>query len=868
MGDKDKSLSVDRYGFLQVLDKYTNLGIYIVHHSFTLAELFALSGLHFTSQTIQSGLMAAEESVGVIDGIFGSNESSRAIASIITLAHKELLRDPNFKLAQNGKTAILSGLTKAITSFAILQNFTHSRTLHQMKIVDLWKGVVIEEEKEIEKSEKSSTESENKEIHPDIINEIENIMSNQPSENEDAEVPPEPEQNIVSMRFDHRGEPYRVYEVTTNIKRTTTKTTRIKPIDLQGNEQHQAKQIVEKTSEEGNEAFMAVVNPSQESEGDQELPGSWPGDLTPKKKTGFRIMLASVSKALARKKVERQETYGTVSQDNLLEPTFQGPLTTIASTSTTTRSALSTNAHNGDPLQDPTVPNVTDEPVKKTKSWMLQRKKSVSNLFQMGADALSNKKKKARSEIPPLPSLPVAGPPPTVNNSVSSNRGLQRSNSFHSTTSLSSLVRTTKTTTYTSRPSSFHSSRQSLLDVEPHSGNFPRKHLVTNISHFIRYASAAYGESFMRILGIGDIPTVLPNSYHPNHHAFAHHTGVSVSDILLSSYTDSSIFTTVSHTKLHALVHYVTVDHFARAIVLTCRGTLGLGDVLTDLTCGYKDFVLPSDPYDPPKKYMAHAGMLEAAQMLAVQKGKVFESIKRGLEAHPEYGLVVCGHSLGAGVASLLSVLWSEKKNSFVTSVHSGLPSGRPMHCYTYGSPCVMSFALSEYCGQGLVTSVVHGSDIVSCLSLGLLRDFKNIAVSLYEESHVADEILSRMMNHYQKKKTNEITLEQEENDQWFWALIKTMRADMKAEKLFPPSNVYLVESIPQLAQHSQSRSQTSHGSTQKLKHKIAYSVRFSQCKDIQARFSEIMFSRTMFMDHSPKMYEKSISLLNKGYFD
>lgn len=46
-----------RSGFLQVLDKYTNLGIYVVHHSFTLVELFALSGIQFTSQTIKSGLM-------------------------------------------------------------------------------------------------------------------------------------------------------------------------------------------------------------------------------------------------------------------------------------------------------------------------------------------------------------------------------------------------------------------------------------------------------------------------------------------------------------------------------------------------------------------------------------------------------------------------------------------------------------------------------------------------------------------------------------------------------------------------------------------------------------------------------------------
>lgn len=50
-----------RGGFLQVLDKYTNLGVYIVHHSFTLAELFAMTGFHLTTQTIKTGFRVSSE---------------------------------------------------------------------------------------------------------------------------------------------------------------------------------------------------------------------------------------------------------------------------------------------------------------------------------------------------------------------------------------------------------------------------------------------------------------------------------------------------------------------------------------------------------------------------------------------------------------------------------------------------------------------------------------------------------------------------------------------------------------------------------------------------------------------------------------
>lgn len=796
----------------------------------------------------------------------------------MTLVNRELIRDPDFALTKVGKVAILSGLTKAMTAFAVLQNVTHKRTMKNMKITVLWKGLVVEEDTQ-QALIKYQNEQDTLE-HTDIIHELEEILA---GTDENKSTLSLSSNKSIDLALDDFGNPYNMYEVTTTTNRITTRTTRIRPIDIYGYEQHSAKQIVEKTSEEEQESFMAVIDQYSQDNPctiDGLVPFE-PEESNPKKKRslGFKIMLSSVSKKLSRKKVERQTQFGVITQDDL-EETIDGPITTMTSTSTTLQSSYSQRDEK--PLPEAPFPETEpDNKSKRRMSWSglkinLAKKKSVSNLFQKGADALSKKR-------PPLPPMPS----PYLNKS-------------NSISSLASLSRTLKTTTfYTTAPKTLLRSpsvpaklhQKQPLDSEPNPQNFPQKHIINNIAHFIRYASAAYGESFMRILGIGDIPSVLPNSHYPNHHAFAHHTGVSIEDILLSSYTDTTILSSVSNSKLHALVHYVTVDHSAQAIVLTCRGTLGLGDVLTDLTCDYKEFTLPTDQlphaHNPnknhPRHYIAHGGMLEAAQLLATQKGKVFEAIKKGLEAHPSYGLVLCGHSLGAGVASLLGVLWSEEKVHFlsrcvednvgldsftaafikrescpfVTSELSGLPAGRPIHCYTYGSPCVMSLSLSEYCGQGLVTSVVHAFDIVSSLSLGLLRDFKNVAVSLHEDSHITDEIMNRVIARYHKK------IEDEEHDQWFWALIKTMRADMREEKLFPPSTTYLIESVPQLVQHS---TEESEGSAT-TKHKRAHMVQLSRCDDIQARFSEIVFSRTMFMDHSPNMYEKAIKQLNKGFF-
>jgi hypothetical protein len=121
--------------FLQVLDRYTNLGIYVIHHTFTLAELFTMSGFYLAGSAVSSGIAAAKESVGVLDSIFGSNESSRALASIITLVRREVMLDERSRgEGKRGVVKTLAGLTKAMTAFACLQNATWTRTSNKIRM--------------------------------------------------------------------------------------------------------------------------------------------------------------------------------------------------------------------------------------------------------------------------------------------------------------------------------------------------------------------------------------------------------------------------------------------------------------------------------------------------------------------------------------------------------------------------------------------------------------------------------------------------------------------------------------------------------------------------------------------------------------
>lgn len=142
----------------------------------------------------------------------------------------------------------------------------------------------------------------------------------------------------------------------------------------------------------------------------------------------------------------------------------------------------------------------------------------------------------------------------------------------------------------------------------------------------------------MRLLGIGslaDSGIPVDSIHHANHHAFAQHTNLPLSNILLSSFSTKSLGSQVPQ-----LVHFVSVDHEIGAVVLTCRGTLGVADILTDLACDFENIRVYG------QLYPVHKGMLLAAKQLSMGSSRVCNVIKEALEANPGYGLVLCGHSL------------------------------------------------------------------------------------------------------------------------------------------------------------------------------------------------------------------------------
>ncbi|KIW17082.1 hypothetical protein PV08_04273 [Exophiala spinifera] len=449
-------------------------------------------------------------------------------------------------------------------------------------------------------------------------------------------------------------------------------------------------------------------------------------------------------------------------------------------------------------------------------------------------------------------------------------------------------------------------------------GIFPDRHMVRTVRRFARFASASYGSNFLRVMGLTSAEGQLSNAtdlmtldVHHEHSSFSSHTGLPPDTILLSSFYDPKGVTgntDWSPSAISPLIHFISIDDDSKAVVLTCRGTLGFEDVLTDMTCDYDDLVWQG------RRYKVHKGIHASARRLLGGSGsRVMATIRATLEQYPDYGLVLCGHSLGGAVAAVLAILLSEpssdgSKTSFVTGnkpklltnqTSNGpftsyippisLPAGRPIHVYAYGTPACMS-ELLRVATRGLITTVVNNADIVPCLSLGILHDFRTVALHLKSDTTDA---LGALKTRVWQRVRNAVASSFYNNpkgppppenmagdglgeDTWAWSALKTLRASMVNDKLVPPGEVFVVETTrvfdrldPNVAREAVfGPDDTRDYRTEKLYRALgrpATRVQFKLVRDVETRFGELRFGRDMFGDHSPGRYEAALAALEKG---
>ncbi len=482
----------------------------------------------------------------------------------------------------------------------------------------------------------------------------------------------------------------------------------------------------------------------------------------------------------------------------------------------------------------------------------------------------------------------------TANIPASPMRGHRRSGSHaHSLYSLAtndsqtSLVLASyyKKSTYSTADALHTLRREGFVD-----GTFPEGHLLPNITRYMRFSSACYGSHFLKFLGISnDMPKLTSwDGTHQDVRHFAHHTESNAGNILLASFVDpqgGSDSTGATGTGV-PLVHYISLDHEAKAVVLACRGTLGFEDVMADMTCDYDNLVWKN------RSYKVHKGVhASARRLLYGGDGRVLVTLKEALGEFPDYGLVLCGHSLGGGVTALLGVMLAEANPhgpGFVTAPEAAfkqrladglskdgskhndtfIPAGRRIHVYAYGSPGVMSPKLRKIT-RGLITTVVHGDDLVPHLSLGILHDFQALALAFKnKENATRADLRTRMWAALQSglsdawRSSSGAAVPGNDDDQWMRPALASLRATFTSERLVPPGEVFVMESYPVL------RREAFLLNGEGLLGRPATRVVLKYVRDVETRFLEPRFGTSMLTDHSPAKYENALNKMRLGVVD
>ncbi|XP_053196849.1 diacylglycerol lipase-beta [Scomber japonicus] len=231
-------------------------------------------------------------------------------------------------------------------------------------------------------------------------------------------------------------------------------------------------------------------------------------------------------------------------------------------------------------------------------------------------------------------------------------------------------------------------------------------------AHCMQFAAAAYGWPLYVYSNPLTGPCKLSGDCCRSHAAEyeivgGDHLGCHFSSILHSTGLQYRDFIYVSfHNQIYEIPFFVALDHKREAVLVAVRGTLSLKDVLTDLSAECEN--LPIEGVTGA--CYAHKGMSQAAGY--IYKKLVNDGIlNQAFSIAPEYKLVITGHSLGAGTASLLAILL---RNSFPT-----------LQCYSFSPPGgLLSKALADY-SKNFVVSVVLGKDLVPRLSIPNMEDLK-----------------------------------------------------------------------------------------------------------------------------------------------
>ncbi|CAO2150006.1 unnamed protein product [Urochloa humidicola] len=192
-------------------------------------------------------------------------------------------------------------------------------------------------------------------------------------------------------------------------------------------------------------------------------------------------------------------------------------------------------------------------------------------------------------------------------------------------------------------------------------------------------------------------------------------------------YKQSDILIRKTKSKLMKPAFTIVRDESTECFLFFIRGATTTKDRLTAATAAEVPFH-HSVLHDGHKSNLVaghvHCGMVAAARWIADQ---AIPCLSKAVEQFPDYKIKIIGHSMGAGIAAILTYMLREDKKLSSSS------------CIAFGPAACMTWDLAES-GKDFITTVVNRNDLVPSLgkaSAAILRTevmASSWALDLYEQ--------------------------------------------------------------------------------------------------------------------------------------
>uniref|UniRef100_A0A7R9ZAK0 sn-1-specific diacylglycerol lipase n=1 Tax=Pseudictyota dubia TaxID=2749911 RepID=A0A7R9ZAK0_9STRA len=300
----------------------------------------------------------------------------------------------------------------------------------------------------------------------------------------------------------------------------------------------------------------------------------------------------------------------------------------------------------------------------------------------------------------------------------------------------------------------------------------------------------------------------------------------------------------------------VLIDKEWETVILTIRGTASFEDIVIDLqlTPSKMDGVGKRCGFDGTDQF-CHRGVITRCRWLYddLERHGILDELLLGEKPRcPNHRLVITGHSLGAGCASVLSLMLRQR-----------FPA---LQCYAFCPPGgLLTKRLAEVC-EDFVISVINDTDIIPRMSHDNLERLRDEAFEVLARIKVSKfnmiRVLRRPCNdRYLADQNAKLLFPVDEipNTTEFYAGLETFKAMKKTQRehgkavrvpLFPPGKImYLVKTNHLLALGFRT-----------MKNK--YTPQWAEKTD----FNEILLAPTVGNDHSVDVVEENLSSLMRSY--